>query len=183
MSYNTTLSNMEAPNYVFVNFDLTDGYHQMSRDHFNTLVERSPMLSFLVFGREGFQLPVLDIDPFGVLHVNLEPYRIEVKIFRSVVSCVLGQSRVPKFNSAFVRTAEALGFYAYLQEQIEAANKNEDLACLDPLTDVKGIFLWMSSTHVYEAEIVQQGYTLVGSAFMGGRIVYHYRKPNPDFRP
>jgi hypothetical protein len=24
---------------------------------------------------------------------------------------------------------------------------------------------------------------LVGSVFMGNRILFHYRKPNPDYRP
>ena len=174
---------MEAPKYVFVHFVLFDGYHQMTRANFEKLVECSPLLTFLVLGHEGFQIPVLDIDTFGMLHVNLEPYQIEIKNFRSVVSCVLGQSRVPKFNSGFVRTAEALGFYPYLQEQIEVATKNEELASLDPRTDVNAVYLWITTTHVYEEEIVRQGFTMVGSAFMGGRVVFHYRKPNPEYRP
>ena len=167
--------------YTFVHFDLTDGCHQMSRANFEKIIERSPLLTFLVFGREGFQLPILDIDPFGMLHVNLEPYQIETKQFRHVVSCVFGQSNVPKFNSEFVRTAEA--FYAYLQEQIEAATKNSELANLDPCTDVKAVYLWITTTQVYDEEIVRQGYTMVGSAFTGNRIVFHHRKPNPDYRP
>jgi len=171
------------PKYEFVHFDLFDGHHQMSRDNFERIIERSPLLKFLVFGREGFQIPILDIDAFGMLHVNLEPYHIEVKHFRHVISCVLGQSHVPKFCYEFVRTAEALGFYGYLQEQIEAVTKNNELASLNPCTDVKGIFLWMTSTHVFDEAIVGKGYTLVGSVFMGNRILFHYRKPNPDYRP
>ena len=171
------------PKFTFVNFELFDGCHQMSRRTFEKIVQHSPLLTFLIFGHEGFQRPILDIDPFGMLHVNLEPYQIETKLFRSVVSCVLGQSKVPRHNSEFVRTAEALGFYSYLQEQIETVSKNSELANLDPCSDVKCIYLWITSTHVYDETIIKEGYTMVGSAFIGNRIVFYFRKPNPAYHP
>jgi hypothetical protein len=176
---------------ISVEFSLPDGKYIQSTQHFLQLIDKVPLLGFIILGKKGMKPQPLIINPHGVLSVlQLLVYGITLQSFRLLVLTLLyDETNIPEdMFLSFELAANSIGAYEVLLPVITAHKKkviNEKKSLVKrPVDDVENFYDWVTTGphNVYSSfddkEFVDQGYTRVGYELITKiSCLYFFRRP------